>query len=145
MHSTYVTCCIIKEKTFTCSINLYLSLLIFKLLDFPPPFPTQSRFNNSVLQLRHNPPEVRGGSDKMGSVALDSVTPQSSAQKTSYRYLSVKRSGMSGVLYSVSIPPSKWTCALKRDHFKRKFHLPTSNHQFSGEMSVFKGVISRDI
>ena len=24
------------------------------------------------------------------------------------------------------IPPWKWTCPLKRDHFKRKFHLPTT-------------------
>ena len=26
-------------------------------------------------------------------------------------------------------PPRKWTCPLKRDHFKRKFHLATNNFQ----------------
>ena len=28
----------------------------------------------------------------------------------------------------------------KRDHFQRKFHLPTSNHWFSGDMLVCEGV-----
>ncbi len=36
------------------------------------------------------------------------------------------------------LPPWKLTCPLKRDQFKRKFHLPTII--FRGNMLVFKGV-----
>ena len=41
---------------------------------------------------------------------------------------------------AVTIPPRKLTCHLKRDHFKRKFHLPPINFQ-GIILLVFKGVV----
>ena len=39
-------------------------------------------------------------------------------------------------------PGGKLTCPLKRDHFKRE--ISSSNHQFSGNMSVFRAEYSLD-
>ena len=41
--------------------------------------------------------------------------------------------------------PRKLTCPLKRDHFILKGNLLSSNHQCSGDMLVFKGVLGKSL
>ena len=57
------------------------------------------------------------------------------------------RGGTRAAVFSVatgcrwlSFSSKNWHVPKKGDHFNRKFHLPTSNHQFSRDMLVFSGV-----